>query len=53
MALSTAIFVGETKEWIPEIVAKAKELRVNAGKLIYIFKHTQYSLTNTRVTAVN
>lgn len=31
MALSTAIFVGETKEWIPEIVEKAKKLQVNAG----------------------
>jgi len=32
MALSTAIFVGDTKEWIPEIVEKAKKLQVNAGK---------------------
>ncbi|XP_031561560.1 probable methylmalonate-semialdehyde dehydrogenase [acylating], mitochondrial [Actinia tenebrosa] len=31
MALSTAIFVGETKEWIPEIVEKARKLQVNAG----------------------
>lgn len=31
MALSTAIFVGETKEWIPEIVEKARQLKVNAG----------------------
>ncbi|XP_048579592.1 methylmalonate-semialdehyde dehydrogenase [acylating], mitochondrial isoform X2 [Nematostella vectensis] len=31
MALSTAIFVGETKEWIPEIVEKAKQLKVSAG----------------------
>ena len=31
MALSTAIFVGEAKEWIPEIVEKAKKLKVSAG----------------------
>ena len=31
MALSTAIFVGSSKEWIPEIVARAKQLKVNAG----------------------
>lgn len=36
MALSTAIFVGETKEWIPEIVEKARQLKVNAG--IYDYK---------------
>merc|ERR1711962_444193 len=31
MALSTAIFVGEAREWIPELVQKAKALKVNAG----------------------
>lgn len=31
MALSTAIFVGEAKEWIPELVERAKKLKVNAG----------------------
>jgi len=31
MALSTAVFVGKTKEWIPDLVAKAKKLRVTAG----------------------
>ena len=31
MALSVAIFVGDTVEWIPEIVAKAKAMVVNAG----------------------
>jgi len=31
MALSTAIFVGETKEWIPELVERASKLKVNAG----------------------
>ena len=31
MALSTAIFVGKAREWIPELVDKAKKLRVNAG----------------------
>jgi len=32
MALSTAIFVGESKEWIPELVERAKRLNVNGGK---------------------
>ena len=32
MALTTAIFVGDSKEWIPELVEKAKKLKVNAGK---------------------
>jgi malonate-semialdehyde dehydrogenase (acetylating)/methylmalonate-semialdehyde dehydrogenase len=32
MALSTVIFVGESKEWIPELVERARKLRVGAGK---------------------
>lgn len=31
MALSTAVFVGESKAWIEEIVARAKKLRVGPG----------------------
>lgn len=31
MALSVAIFVGETKSWIPELVERAKKLKVNGG----------------------
>ena len=31
MALSTAIFVGETQNWIPDLIAKASKLKVNAG----------------------
>lgn len=31
MALSTAVFVGEAREWLPELVEKSKKLRVNAG----------------------
>lgn len=31
MALSTAVFVGEAKKWIPDLVEKAKKLKVNAG----------------------
>ncbi|CAH0400099.1 unnamed protein product [Chilo suppressalis] len=31
MALSTAIFVGEAKEWIPDLVKRAQDLKVNAG----------------------
>lgn len=32
MAASTAVLVGAAKGWIPELVAKAKTLSVNAGK---------------------
>lgn len=31
MALSTAIFVGEAKEWIPDLVERAKKLKVARG----------------------
>lgn len=31
MALSTVIFVGETKNWLPEIVEKARKLKVGSG----------------------
>ena len=33
MALSTVVWVGEARNWIPEIVERAKKLKVNAGKL--------------------
>jgi malonate-semialdehyde dehydrogenase (acetylating)/methylmalonate-semialdehyde dehydrogenase len=31
MALSVAVFVGESKNWIPDLVNMAKSLKVNAG----------------------
>lgn len=31
MALSTAVFVAETRDWIPDIVARAKQLKVSVG----------------------
>ena len=31
MALSVAIFVSNSKDWIPELVEAAKKLKVNAG----------------------
>jgi len=31
MAASTAVFVGASKSWIPELVEKARKLKVNAG----------------------
>ncbi|XP_023952753.2 probable methylmalonate-semialdehyde dehydrogenase [acylating], mitochondrial [Bicyclus anynana] len=31
MALSTAVFVGEAKDWIPDLVQRAQALKVNAG----------------------
>lgn len=36
MALSTAIFVGESQEWLPELVERSKSLRVNAGNFIIL-----------------
>lgn len=32
MALSTAVLVGDTKEWIPDLIAKAAKLRPGPGK---------------------
>jgi malonate-semialdehyde dehydrogenase (acetylating)/methylmalonate-semialdehyde dehydrogenase len=32
MAVTTAVLVGEAQKWIPDLVAKAKTLKVNAGK---------------------
>ena len=42
MALSTAVFVGEAKNWVPEIIERAQKLKVNAGMsvcshVIYIY----------------
>ncbi|XP_049874805.1 probable methylmalonate-semialdehyde dehydrogenase [acylating], mitochondrial [Pectinophora gossypiella] len=31
MALSTAVFVGEAREWVPDLVKRAEALKVNAG----------------------
>jgi len=31
MAASTAVFVGESQKWIPDLVAKARTLKINAG----------------------
>lgn len=31
MALTTVVWVGESKEWIPELIERAKKLRVNVG----------------------
>lgn len=33
MALSTALFVGESANWIPDLVERAKKLKVNAGHI--------------------
>ena len=32
MALTTAVVVGEAKNWIPEVAAKAAKLKLSAGK---------------------
>ncbi len=31
MALTTAVMVGDAKEWMPEVAARASKLKVNAG----------------------
>nr|GAT47820.1 predicted protein [Mycena chlorophos] len=31
MALSVAIFIGEARSWVPELVERSKKLKVNAG----------------------
>jgi malonate-semialdehyde dehydrogenase (acetylating)/methylmalonate-semialdehyde dehydrogenase len=31
MALSTAVFVGEAKDWLPDLVERAKQLKVSVG----------------------
>jgi len=31
MALPVAVFVGEAQEWIPELISRAKALKINAG----------------------
>lgn len=31
MALSTAIFVGDSQKWIPDLMERAEKLVVNAG----------------------
>ena len=31
MALSTAVFVGEARKWLPELVERAKKLKVSSG----------------------
>uniref|UniRef100_A0A8C2PSW4 Methylmalonate-semialdehyde/malonate-semialdehyde dehydrogenase [acylating], mitochondrial n=1 Tax=Cyprinus carpio TaxID=7962 RepID=A0A8C2PSW4_CYPCA len=38
MALSTAVLIGEARNWLPELVERAKGLRVNAGTqtLLYL-----------------
>jgi len=32
MALSTVVWVGEARQWIPEMIQRAQKLKVNAGK---------------------
>ena len=36
MALSTALFVGDAAKWIPDLVERAKKLKVNAGNITLI-----------------
>lgn len=36
MALSTAVFVGDAKNWLSELKGRAENLKVNAGKFVVI-----------------
>ena len=54
MALSTAVFVGEAKKWVPELIEKSKKLKVNAGRLYCVLHsnlpHISFSCTfKTRI----
>jgi malonate-semialdehyde dehydrogenase (acetylating)/methylmalonate-semialdehyde dehydrogenase len=31
MALSTVVFVGESKKWLPELIERSKKLKVSSG----------------------
>lgn len=33
MALSTAVFVGEAQDWIPDLIERTQKLTVNAGHI--------------------
>lgn len=44
MALSTAIFVGESRDWLPELVERTKSLRVNSG-----ISHCRFAFRTARV----
>ena len=35
MALSTAVFVGDAQEWIPDLVERAQKLVVGPGRFLY------------------
>ena len=37
MALSTVVWVGDARNWIPDVVERAKKLKVNAGMLLLSF----------------
>lgn len=32
MALSTAVFVGEAQQWLPDLISRTQALKVNAGE---------------------
>lgn len=36
MSLSTAVFVGESRKWIPDFIEKSKRLKVNAGMCMLV-----------------
>lgn len=49
MALSTAVFVGDAKNWLPELKNRAENLKVNAGKLIIFNLGNYYNIFNNIV----
>lgn len=42
MALSTAVFVGDANTWLPDLKARAEQLKVNAGTVQTILNKWAY-----------
>ena len=46
MALSTAVFVGESKNWMSDLIERAKKLKVNAGTQDTLYMYRCFSSLN-------
>ena len=49
MALSVAIFVGESKHWVNDLIAKAKSFKLGAGHENVDISPLSYKELHTRV----
>lgn len=52
MAISVAIMVGESQEWIPEIVEKSRKLTVGAGTQVVDISPLITKESKTRVESL-